>query len=69
MRYTCIGTPQKLANLYDCMLVTKEGNRNKEYLKVHVEFCGRFSELHVIATATDYFQQFSYKYMKYSTAF
>ena len=55
MRYTCICTPQRLANLYERMLVTKEDNGNKEYLKVHVEFCGRFSELHVIATATDFF--------------
>ena len=55
MRYTCICTPQRLAYHYEHMLVTKEENRNKEYLKVHVEFCGRFSELHVIATATDSF--------------
>ena len=55
LRCTCICTPQRLANLYERMLVTKEYNRNNEYLKVHVEFCGRFSELHVIAKATDSF--------------
>ena len=34
-------------------LATKEDNRSKEYLNVHVELCGHFSEFRMIATEID----------------
>ena len=53
IRYIC--TPQNLAYLYERILATKEDNRSKEYLKVHVELCGHFCELRMIATKVRFF--------------
>ena len=53
IRYIC--TPQILAYLYERILATKEDNRSKEYLKVHVELCGHFCELRMIATKVRFF--------------
>ena len=52
IRYIC--TPQILAYFYERILVTKE-NRSKEFLKVHVELCGHFCELRMIATKVRFF--------------
>ena len=53
IRYIC--TPQILAYLYERILATKEDNRSKEFLKVHVELYGDFCELRMIATKVRFF--------------
>ena len=56
IRYIC--TQQILAYFCERILVTKE-NRSKEFLKVHVELCGHFCELRMIATKVRFFLRYS----------